>query len=159
MKSCLLCSFVTRTGYKHQVRVHTSELLNCPVLGDHKYHNGPAGPQQIPLRMLQMFKITGVASKDRKSRIRPWQRGLIPLHLFAQEVLIPGIDANDKDLVIKAKLPQYFKESMKTLDLLVNREEYDLKQLLKKKRYFKHGEQLFQSKSVLPSHVSQETSL
>ena len=139
--------------------MHTSELLNCPVLGDHKYHNGPVGPQQIPLRMLQMFKITGVVSEDRKSRIRPWQRGLIPLHLFAQKVSIPGMDANNKDLVIKAKLPQYFKESMKALDLLFNREEYDMKQLLKKKRYFGHGEPLFKSKSVLPSHVSQETSL
>jgi mitochondrial RNA pseudouridine synthase RPUSD4 len=42
------------TGIKHQIRVHLSFGLNCPILGDHKYsHHIKLAPQVYLIIMNQ----------------------------------------------------------------------------------------------------------
>lgn len=65
-----------------------------------------------------VFFIVGVKSNaDGKGRIQPWQRGLIPLHLFAEAVEIPDIRADGKMLIIKAPLPRFFSETLQSCGL------------------------------------------
>ena len=155
----MLCAFTSNTGYKHQIRVHASQLLNCPILGDHKYHHGNLGPQPLPLRMMQLLRMEGVKVDDRKGgKIRPWQRALIPLHLFAQRVLIPGLD-DGKDLKIKAEIPRYFQETMENCDLLLNREKMEAKRMKYKKSRGETRDSVFTSKGISTDHVTQETIL
>ena len=148
--SCMLCSFRTKSGHKHQIRVHASELMNCPILGDHKYHHGPKGPQPLHLRMMQLLRMEGV-----KGKIRPWQRALVPLHLFAREVIIPGLD-NKKEVSIIANIPNYFQKTMNDCDLLLNRHaiEHDIKP----KTYPVLTDSFLKSKGVSPFHVEKESS-
>lgn len=158
----MLCSFQTSSGHKHQIRVHASQLLQCPILGDHKYHEGLFGPQPLSLRMLQLLGIEGVKSSgSKRGKIRPWQKGLIPLHLFAQRVLIPGIGENGGDVRIAASLPEYFLHSMKCCDLMFQRDEYEEKMLSKKKTYASGPvrESIFTSKGISPDATGHSTSL
>jgi len=124
-RECMLCSFTTRSGAKHQIRVHASHVLQCPILGDHKYHAGPhRGPQQLPLRLMQKLRMYGVSQANGRGVIRPWQRGLVPLHLFARRVLIPGLGNNgDGDVLIEADLPEYFYKTLIDCDLLLERDD------------------------------------
>jgi len=116
--TCALVQYMTKTGIKHQIRLHSASSLQCPVLGDHKFSNFDAEPQQLPLRLLQMLDIRGTSSTEgSKRRIKPWQRGLIPLHLFAETVEIPEIKTDGKPLIIKAHLPEFFLETLKCCDL------------------------------------------
>ncbi len=44
--SCALVECQPTTGRKHQIRVHLSFGLDCPILGDHKYsHHLKLEPQ------------------------------------------------------------------------------------------------------------------
>jgi len=160
LKTCMLCSFTSNTGYKHQIRVHASQLLKLPILGDHKYHDGPLGPQVLPLRMLQMLRIEGVKSELRKNgKIQPWQRGLIPLHLFAQRIVIPKFNEGE-DLIINSDIPDYFRTTMKNCDLLLNREKADERDMLYRlqKQQKMKVDNIFVSKGVSETQISNETS-
>ena len=153
--SCLLCSFRTKFGQKHQIRVHASELLQCPILGDHKYHNGPNGPQRLDLRMMQLL---GMQHGGPVGKIRPWQRALVPMHLFAREVIIPGLkEVREEKTSIKAEIPKYFLKTMKDCDLMVNRQQIEaLKQ--QKPPWKEYEETEFVSRGVSPFHIEKETS-
>jgi len=64
---------------KHQLRVHTADCLNCPILGDHKYSSfGKLAPQQLPGKILRRFGLPRTKTR------------YIPLHLFHSSILIPG---------------------------------------------------------------------
>ena len=71
-------------------------------------------PQVLSLRMLQLLQMKGVKDQTDttgKGRIRDWQRALIPLHLHARELTLPGFNSG-KDVVITAPLPDYFEETL-----------------------------------------------
>ena len=64
------------------------------------------------------YPLLGTSSTEgSKRRVKPWQRGLIPLHLFAETVEIPEIKTDGKPLIIKAHLPEFFLETLKCCDL------------------------------------------
>lgn len=75
------------TGRTHQIRAHM-EFVDCPILGDDKYFGE------------EREKNSLFANK---------------LHLHAYQIDLSA--AYNKKMVVKAKLPDYFKESLKTLGL------------------------------------------
>ncbi|XP_065651444.1 pseudouridylate synthase RPUSD4, mitochondrial [Hydra vulgaris] len=159
--TCMLCLFKTFTGNKHQIRVHAYELLKCPILGDHRYHANK-GPQTLPIRLIQMLRMRGVKNEETgSSKIRPWQRGLLPMHLLTKSIRIPGLDGS-KDLTIETSIPSYFQQTMDHLDLVLNREEVDAARLRKKHKLLKHinrRESLFVSKGISINSESFKTSV
>jgi len=89
---------------RHQLRVHLSEAINCQVLGDHKYaHPDRFAPQKLPIDLLESLGI-------RQSKARN-----IPMHLHATSLTIPGFGENGEDLMIHARLPAFFRLSIKKL--------------------------------------------
>lgn len=71
----LLCD----AGAKHQLRVHTSEALDCPLLGDHKYSTSQnLLPQRLPTFILKRLNIKSSRSRDQN------------MHLHLREIIIPG---------------------------------------------------------------------
>ncbi|XP_031551449.1 mitochondrial RNA pseudouridine synthase Rpusd4-like [Actinia tenebrosa] len=118
-KTCSLLEIDPVTGHKQQIRVHMADGLRCPILGDHKFSSEQPQPQVLPLRLLQLLQIRGVRSTNDKEKggiIRPWQRGMIPLHLHARELTLPGLNSG-KDLVITAPAPQFFEDNLNKLNL------------------------------------------
>lgn len=92
------------TGVRHQLRVHLSEALNCPVLGDHKYsHDDKYAPQKLPQDMLERLNI-------KQSKVRN-----IPMHLHAASISIPGFGELGKELELFSPLPIFFRYTMKKL--------------------------------------------
>lgn len=157
----MLGEFRTRTGYKHQIRLHASDVLKCPILGDHKYHHGSIGPQPLSLRMMQLLRMQGVKPNESdKGKIRPWQRGLVPLHLFAQSVFIPGLD-DGNDVEIVAEPPPYFCETMTNCNLLTNREDVEEREAQDKqrKRFPLYRDTVFVPKGIPQNQPVHETSL
>ena len=155
----MLCVFETHSGHRHQIRAHVSQVLNCPILGDHKYHPDSPGPQRIPLRMMQMLGMQGVSGTATKNKIQPWQRGLVPMHLAAQHVLIPGLGENGTDLKIAAQLPEFFQQSMESCGLMFGRAAYE--EEMSKKQKKKPGllrESVFVPKGVYSTTTGQATS-
>ena len=75
------------TGRTHQIRAHL-EHLGMPILGDDKYF----GKERVKETLFQK-----------------------KLHLHAYKIDLSQIYG--KKMVVKAKLPDYFKESLKTLGL------------------------------------------
>ncbi|XP_063725354.1 pseudouridylate synthase RPUSD4, mitochondrial-like isoform X1 [Symsagittifera roscoffensis] len=104
IESCLL-ELNLLTGKKHQARVHCSEGLGCPILGDHKFHHmDKIAPQKLPAEMLRAFNI-------KQTHVRH-----LPLHLHAKTLVIP--DVNDgKKLYLNTRLPTYFTENMRRLNI------------------------------------------
>ena len=91
---------------RHQLRVHLSEAINCPVLGDHKYsHDDKYAPQRLPDDMLTKLGL-------KQSKVRN-----LPMHLHASSVIIPEWIDGSQDLEIKAPLSAIFQLSMKRLKL------------------------------------------
>ena len=73
----------------------------------------------LPLRLLQLLEFQGTKTKadpKAKGRIRQWQRALIPLHLHARRLTLPKL-YKGRDIIIKAPLPEYFKETLHMLHL------------------------------------------
>ena len=135
--TCSLIEFHLKTGYKHQLRVHSSDYLQCPILGDHKYALSNEGPQVLPIRLIHLLGIQGVKSETRtKGTVRPWQRQLVPMHLVASEVTIPDFTDGMKDVTIRADIPDFFIETLKKCRLFPT-EEHFVRDLMKKKGYKK----------------------
>ena len=164
-KTCMLCALESFTGHRHQIRVHLSQLLNCPILGDHKYHPDAPEPQRLPLRLMQMLGMDGVAPQNsrrdsEKGKIRPWQRGLVPMHLFAQHVRLPKLIDGDKDLDIAAPIPEYFLQTIEACGLMFDRKEFELKAMKKKRKsYGPMRDSVFIPKGVTPKTTGNVTSL
>lgn len=99
-----------KTGVKHQIRCHLGFGLGKPILGDHKYSSlSKMAPQTLPASLLKAFHI-------RQQKVRT-----LPIHLHAKSVVIPGAKANGETLFIKAPVPSYFMDNLKTLGLLSER--------------------------------------
>ena len=101
---CSLLDIELVTGFKHQIRVHLADHLNCPVLGDYKF----AGP--VFRRFKNLAKKMEYIGKQ-----RGYTRG--PVYLHAYEVQIPRQERGKPPLVINAPLPMYFVDTLNSLGL------------------------------------------
>ncbi|OQV20229.1 putative RNA pseudouridylate synthase domain-containing protein 4 [Hypsibius exemplaris] len=100
---CALVEASPKTGVKHQVRIHLSHGLECPVLGDHKYsHFTKLAPQRLPPSMLKSLQV-------RQAKVRT-----IPMHLHARAVVLPEY-LGHANVRITAELPAYFRHTMTKL--------------------------------------------
>ncbi|KAM9220223.1 pseudouridylate synthase RPUSD4, mitochondrial [Dugong dugon] len=94
------------TGVKHQLRVHLSFGLDCPVLGDHKYSDwNRLAPQKLSAGTLKKLGLP--QSKARH----------IPLHLHARQLILPALGPRKDDLSLVCKLPHFFVRSLSRLGL------------------------------------------
>lgn len=106
---CALLECMPLTGKTHQIRVHLSFGLNCPVLGDHKYaHLNKIAPMRLHPEMLKLLKI-----QQPKARY-------VPMHLHARSIVIPEF-FNGKNLYISAPLPPHFLRNMQDLKMKLPR--------------------------------------
>ncbi|EQB77992.1 RNA pseudouridylate synthase domain-containing protein 4 [Camelus ferus] len=86
------------TGIKHQLRVHLSFGLDCPVLGDHKYSDwNRLAPQKLPVGILKKLGLP--QSKARH----------VPLHLHARQLTLPALQSGKEELSLVCKPPLYFR--------------------------------------------------
>nr|XP_026260386.1 mitochondrial RNA pseudouridine synthase RPUSD4 isoform X2 [Urocitellus parryii] len=94
------------TGVKHQLRVHLSFGLDCPVLGDHKYSDwNRLAPQKLPVGILKKLGLE--QSKARH----------IPLHLHARQLVLPALGSRKEELHLVCRLPHFFARSLRRLGL------------------------------------------
>ncbi|KAI6052964.1 pseudouridylate synthase RPUSD4, mitochondrial [Marmota monax] len=94
------------TGVKHQLRVHLSFGLDCPVLGDHKYSDwNRLAPQKLPVGILKKLGLE--QSKARH----------IPLHLHARQLMLPALGSRKEELHLVCRLPHFFARSLRRLGL------------------------------------------
>ncbi|XP_032495167.1 mitochondrial RNA pseudouridine synthase RPUSD4 isoform X3 [Phocoena sinus] len=94
------------TGIKHQLRVHLSFALDCPILGDHKYSDwNKLAPQKLSACILKKLGL-------RQSKARH-----IPLHLHACQLTLPALQAGKEELNLVCKPPRYFVHSLRRLGL------------------------------------------
>ncbi|XP_006900925.1 PREDICTED: RNA pseudouridylate synthase domain-containing protein 4-like [Elephantulus edwardii] len=104
--SSALLELLPVTGVKHQLRVHLSFGLDCPVLGDHKYSDwNRLAPQKLSLSILKKLGL-----KQSKARH-------IPLHLHARQLILPALGSRKEDLNLICKLPHFFVQSLHCLGL------------------------------------------
>ncbi|XP_006894142.1 PREDICTED: RNA pseudouridylate synthase domain-containing protein 4-like [Elephantulus edwardii] len=104
--SSALLELLPVTGVKHQLRVHLSFGLDCPVLGDHKYSDrNRLDPQKLSLSILKKLGL-----KQSKARH-------IPLHLHARQLILPASGSRKEDLNLVCKLPHFFVQSLHRLGL------------------------------------------
>lgn len=89
-KTAALVAFMPRSGRKHQIRVHASDVLETPILGDRKYGYDNEGLEGLKL------------SKG--------------LHLHAYRLQIP-LQSGSGFIAIEAPLPENFKNSCGVLGL------------------------------------------
>ncbi|XP_053550801.1 pseudouridylate synthase RPUSD4, mitochondrial [Bombina bombina] len=93
------------TGVKHQLRVHLSLALHCPILGDHKYsHWGRLAPQKPPPSVLHALGL-----KLPKARS-------LSLHLHAAQITLPASPGHSP-IVLQCPLPHYFLNSLRDLHI------------------------------------------
>ncbi|CAO2635591.1 Pseudouridylate synthase RPUSD4, mitochondrial [Lemmus lemmus] len=94
------------TGIKHQLRVHLSFGLDCPILGDHKYSDwNRLVPQKLSAGTLKKLGL-----QQTKARY-------IPLHLHARQLILPALGARREELLLACKLPHFFANSLHRLGL------------------------------------------
>ncbi|XP_054448785.1 pseudouridylate synthase RPUSD4, mitochondrial [Pteronotus mesoamericanus] len=94
------------TGVKHQLRVHLSFGLDCPILGDHKYSDwNRLAPQKLSAGTLKRLGLP--QSKARH----------IPLHLHARQLVLPALGSREEELSLVCRLPRYFVRSLSHLGL------------------------------------------
>ncbi|XP_071848287.1 pseudouridylate synthase RPUSD4, mitochondrial-like isoform X2 [Apostichopus japonicus] len=102
-----LVELMPETGVKHQLRVHMSQGMGCPILGDHKYfHHHKLAPQILPKSLLRSFGIE-----------QPKVRG-IPMHLHAKQLRIPNFQ-DGRALSVSVRLPRYFAKTLHKLKLRI----------------------------------------
>ncbi|XP_008589301.1 PREDICTED: RNA pseudouridylate synthase domain-containing protein 4 [Galeopterus variegatus] len=94
------------TGIKHQLRVHLSFGLDCPVLGDHKYSDwNRLAPQKLSVGILKRLGL-------QQSKARH-----VPLHLHARQLVLPAVGSRKEELNLVCKLPRFFVHSLRRLGL------------------------------------------
>ncbi|XP_036132772.1 mitochondrial RNA pseudouridine synthase RPUSD4 isoform X2 [Molossus molossus] len=100
------------TGVKHQLRVHLSFGLDCPILGDHKYSDwSRLAPQKLSVGTLRKLGLP--QSKARH----------IPLHLHARQLILPALGSRKEELSLVCRLPRYFAHSLSRLGLKLPSQE------------------------------------
>ncbi|XP_027690945.1 mitochondrial RNA pseudouridine synthase RPUSD4 [Vombatus ursinus] len=104
--SCALLELQPITGVKHQLRVHLAFGLGCPVLGDHKYSDwNKLAPQKLSVGILKKLGLE-------KTKTR-----YLPLHLHAQQLILPPLASESQELNLVCKLPKFFVRSLSHLKL------------------------------------------
>ncbi|XP_023412836.2 pseudouridylate synthase RPUSD4, mitochondrial isoform X2 [Loxodonta africana] len=94
------------TGVKHQLRVHLSFGLDCPILGDHKYSDwNRLAPQKLSAGTLKKLGL-----EQSKTRY-------IPLHLHARQLVLPAMGSRKEELNLVCKVPRFFVRSLSRLGL------------------------------------------
>ncbi|XP_042136574.2 pseudouridylate synthase RPUSD4, mitochondrial [Peromyscus maniculatus bairdii] len=94
------------TGIKHQLRVHLSFGLDCPILGDHKYSDwSRLAPQKLSAGTLKKLGL-----QQAKARY-------IPLHLHARQLVLPALGSRTEELLLACRLPRFFTCSLHRLGL------------------------------------------
>ncbi|XP_028734880.1 mitochondrial RNA pseudouridine synthase RPUSD4 [Peromyscus leucopus] len=94
------------TGIKHQLRVHLSFGLDCPILGDHKYSDwSRLAPQKLSAGTLKKLGL-----QQAKARY-------IPLHLHARQLVLPALGSRTEELLLACRLPRFFASSLHRLGL------------------------------------------
>ncbi|KAM4828005.1 pseudouridylate synthase RPUSD4, mitochondrial [Thomomys bottae] len=94
------------TGIKHQLRVHLSFGLDCPILGDHKYSDwNRLAPQKLSAGILKKLGLE--QSKARH----------IPLHLHARQLVLPALGSRKEELNLVCKVPRFFARTVRRLGL------------------------------------------
>ncbi|XP_036990041.2 pseudouridylate synthase RPUSD4, mitochondrial [Artibeus jamaicensis] len=94
------------TGIKHQLRVHLSFGLDCPILGDHKYSDwSRLAPQKLPAGTLKKLGLPQAKARH------------IPLHLHARQLVLPALGSRKEALSLVCRLPRYFVRSLNRLGL------------------------------------------
>ncbi|KAF6082821.1 RNA pseudouridine synthase D4 [Phyllostomus discolor] len=96
------------TGIKHQLRVHLSFGLDCPILGDHKYSDwNRLAPQKLPAGTLKKLGLPQAKARH------------VPLHLHARQLVLPALGPRKEELSLVCRLPRYFVRSLGHLGLEV----------------------------------------
>ncbi|XP_012865150.1 PREDICTED: RNA pseudouridylate synthase domain-containing protein 4 [Dipodomys ordii] len=96
------------TGIKHQLRVHLSFGLDCPILGDHKYSDwNRLAPQKLSVGTLKKLGL-------QQSKARH-----IPLHLHARQLVLPALGSRKEELNLVCKPPRFFVHSVRRLGLVM----------------------------------------
>uniref|UniRef100_G3U2G3 Pseudouridylate synthase RPUSD4, mitochondrial n=1 Tax=Loxodonta africana TaxID=9785 RepID=G3U2G3_LOXAF len=108
------------TGVKHQLRVHLSFGLDCPILGDHKYSDRVTvlvaqlledAEADMPLkRKLSAGTLKKLGLEQSKTRY-------IPLHLHARQLVLPAMGSRKEELNLVCKVPRFFVRSLSRLGL------------------------------------------
>uniref|UniRef100_A0A8C3VMA4 Pseudouridylate synthase RPUSD4, mitochondrial n=1 Tax=Catagonus wagneri TaxID=51154 RepID=A0A8C3VMA4_9CETA len=102
------------TGIKHQLRVHLSFGLDCPILGDHKYSDwNRLAPQKLSVGVLKKLGLP--QSKARH----------IPMHLHARQLVLPALQSGKEELNLVCKPPRYFVHSLRRLGLEMPSQDQD----------------------------------
>ncbi|XP_037697833.1 mitochondrial RNA pseudouridine synthase RPUSD4 isoform X2 [Choloepus didactylus] len=94
------------TGIKHQLRVHLSFGLDCPILGDHKYSDwNRLAPQKLPAGTLKRLGLEQAKARH------------LPLHLHARQLVLPALGSRREELNLVCQLPRFFARSLRRLGL------------------------------------------
>lgn len=94
------------TAIRHQIRAHLGYGLRTPILGDHLYDQpNYVDYQRLPLDMLLNLNI------------RPTKTMHLPLHLHCKLIILNEFGRNGRDVFLKADLPHFFLENLKSLKL------------------------------------------
>ncbi|XP_053451412.1 pseudouridylate synthase RPUSD4, mitochondrial isoform X2 [Nycticebus coucang] len=100
------------TGIKHQLRVHLSFGLDCPILGDHKYSDwNKLAPQKLSMGTLKKLGL-------QQSKARH-----IPLHLHARQLVLPALGPRKEELNLVCRIPRFFARSLRRLGLEIPNED------------------------------------
>ncbi|XP_043851267.1 mitochondrial RNA pseudouridine synthase RPUSD4 [Dromiciops gliroides] len=110
--SCALLELQPVTGVKHQLRVHLAFGLGCPILGDHKYSDwNKLAPQKLSVGILKKLGL-----EQTKTRY-------LPLHLHAQQLILPPLGSESQDLNLVCKLPRFFVHTLSRLCLEIPKKD------------------------------------
>ncbi|XP_036311444.1 mitochondrial RNA pseudouridine synthase RPUSD4 [Pipistrellus kuhlii] len=102
------------TGVKHQLRVHLSFGLDCPILGDHKYSDwNKLAPQKLSAGTLRKLGLPQAKARH------------LPLHLHARQLVLPALGSRKEELNLVCSLPRYFVRSVSRLGLKLPSQDPD----------------------------------
>ncbi|KAI8829531.1 pseudouridine synthase [Chytriomyces cf. hyalinus JEL632] len=94
-KHVSLVEFTPMTGRKHQLRLHSAEVLKAAVVGDYKYGEG------VPKHLRSAFGSIKT----------------VPIHLHLREICIKDWYGPGKDFRVEAPLPSHMTRTLKAFNL------------------------------------------
>jgi len=101
---CCLLELTPKTGFQHQLRVHLSDGLNTPIVGDKKFA-GPVLRRQANNYLRKRMKLIDRAICKNVS------------YLHAYQLIVPEYMKKNQTLTITAPLPPHFLHSLQKLDI------------------------------------------
>ena len=102
---CCLLELNPKTGFQHQLRVHLSDGLNTPIIGDNKFA-GPVLRRQANVLLRRRMKLIDKAICKNVT------------YLHAYQLIIPEYTKKrNQFLTITAPLPDHFMHSLQKLGI------------------------------------------